>query len=42
MDVVLDQIDRLRKDVVDKEEELKLAKRQLTKLEEAKKVLEAN
>ena len=41
MDVVLDQIDRMRKDVTDKEEELKLAKRQLQKLEEAKKVLEA-
>lgn len=42
MDVVLDQIDRLRGDVTKKEEELKQAKRQLQKLEEAKKVLEAS
>ncbi len=42
VDVVLDQIDRLREDVADKEEELKLAKRQLQKLEEARKVLEAS
>jgi len=41
VDVVLDQINRLRDDVLEKEEELKLAKRQLQKLEEAKKVLEA-
>jgi uncharacterized membrane protein YjjP (DUF1212 family) len=41
VEVVLDQINRLREDVVDKEEELKQAKRQLQKLEEAKKVLEA-
>ena len=39
--VVLDQINRLRDDVLAKEEELKQAKRQLQKLEEAKKVLEA-
>ena len=39
--VVLDQIDRLREDVGKKEEELKQAKRQLQKLEEAKKVLES-
>ena len=42
MEVVLDQINRLRDDVVQKEEELKLARRQLQKLEEARKVLEAN
>jgi predicted patatin/cPLA2 family phospholipase len=41
VEVVLDQINRLRNDVVAKEEELKQAKRQLQKLEEAKKVLEA-
>jgi hypothetical protein len=41
VEVVLDQINRLRDDVVTKEEELKQAKRQLQKLEEAKKVLEA-
>ena len=41
VDVVLDQINRLRDDVVAKEEELKHAKRQLQKLEEARKVLEA-
>ena len=39
--VVLDQIDRLREDVTKKEEELKQAKRQLQKLEEARKVLES-
>ena len=42
VDVVLDQINRLRNDVLKKEEELKQAKRQLEKLEAAKKVLEAN
>jgi hypothetical protein len=41
VEVVLDQINRLRNDVLAKEEELKQAKRQLQKLEEAKKVLEA-
>lgn len=41
VDVVLDQINRLRNDVVAKEEELKQAKRQLEKLEAARKVLEA-
>jgi hypothetical protein len=41
VEVVLDQINRLREDVVAKEEELKLAKRQLQKLDEARKVLEA-
>ena len=42
VEVVLDQIDRLRDDVLKKEDELKQAKRQLQKLEEARKVLEAN
>ena len=41
VDVVLDQINRLHDDVTAKEEELKHAKRQLQKLEEARKVLEA-
>ena len=41
VDVVLDQINRLRDDVAEKEEELKLARRQLQKLEEVRKVLEA-
>ncbi len=39
--VVLDQIDRLRDDVATKEEELKQAKKQLQKLEEVRKVLES-
>jgi hypothetical protein len=41
VEVVLDQINRLQDDVLAKEEELKQAKRQLQKLEEAKKILEA-
>jgi hypothetical protein len=40
-DVVLDQINKVRDDVASREEELKQAKRQLQKLEEARKVLEA-
>jgi hypothetical protein len=40
IDVVLDQINRLRQDVTEKEQELTIAKRQLQKLEEAVKVLE--
>lgn len=42
VDVVIDQINRQRDDVQKKEEELKLAKRQLEKLEAARKVLETN
>jgi len=42
VEVVLDQINRLRDDVTKKEEELKIARRQLQKLEEAKKLLEAS
>ena len=42
VDVVLDQINKLRDQVVRQEEELKLAKKQLQKLEEARKVLEAS
>jgi hypothetical protein len=41
IDVVLDQINRLQEDVRTQEEELKQAKRQLQKLEEVRKVLEA-
>jgi hypothetical protein len=41
VDVVLDQIDRIREDVAKKEEELKVARRQLQKLEEVQKVLQA-
>lgn len=41
VEVVLDQINRLREGVAAQEEELKQAKRQLRKLEEARKVLEA-
>jgi hypothetical protein len=39
--VVLDQIDRVREDVAKREEELKVARRQLQKLEEARKLLES-
>lgn len=41
-EVVLDQINKVRDDVTLKENELKEAKRQLQKLEEARKVLESN
>jgi hypothetical protein len=41
VDGVLDQINRLRDNVAEKEEELKVARRQLQKLEEVRKVLEA-
>lgn len=41
MEVVLDQINRLRDDVANREEELKVARRQLQKLEEARKLLES-
>lgn len=40
IDVVRDQIDRLRTEVEDKESELALLKRQLQKLEEVTKVLD--
>ena len=42
VDVVLDQINKLRDEVAEQEEALKQAKRQLLKLEEVRKVLEAN
>lgn len=41
VEVMLDQINRIKDDVAEKEEELKQAKRQLQKLEEARKVLES-
>jgi hypothetical protein len=41
IEVVLDQIERVRDDVAQREEELKAARRELQKLEEAKKLLEA-
>lgn len=40
-EVVLAQIDRLREDLAKKEEEFKQAKRQLEKLEEARKIFES-
>jgi predicted patatin/cPLA2 family phospholipase len=40
-EVVLAQIDRLREEVAKKEEEFKQAKRQLDKLEEARKIFES-
>ena len=42
VEIVLDQINRLRDNVAEKEEELKQAKRQLQKLDEVKKLLEAS
>jgi len=41
IEVVLDQIERVREDVAKREEELKSARRELQKLEEAKKLLES-
>ena len=41
VEVVLEQIDKLRDAVAEKEEELKQARRQLQKLEEVRKVLES-
>ncbi len=41
VEIMLDQIDKIRENVNEKEEELKHAKRQLQKLEEARKVLES-
>lgn len=42
VEAVLSQIDRLRDGVAAKEEELKQTRRQLQKLEEVKKILEAS
>jgi hypothetical protein len=42
VEVVLEQIDKIREDVATKEEALKQARRQLQKLEEVRKVLETN
>jgi hypothetical protein len=41
VEIMLDQIEKIREGVTEKEEELKQAKRQLQKLEEARKVLES-
>jgi hypothetical protein len=41
VEIMLDQIEKIRESVTEKEEELKQAKRQLQKLEEARKVLES-
>lgn len=41
-EVVLDQITKLKDEVAKKEEDLRQARRQLQKLEEVRKVLEAN
>jgi hypothetical protein len=41
VEVVLSQIERLREGLTKKEEELKLAKRQLQKLEDVRKILES-
>jgi polyhydroxyalkanoate synthesis regulator phasin len=41
IEIMLDQIEKIRESVNEKEEELKQAKRQLQKLEEARKVLES-
>lgn len=41
IEVVLNQIDRVRDDVAKREEELKRARRELQKLEEARKLLES-
>jgi len=42
VEVMLDQIGRLRMDVDKKEQDLKQAKRQMEKLEEARKLLESD
>ena len=41
VEIMLDQIEKIRENVSQKEEELKQAKRQLQKLEEARKILES-
>jgi hypothetical protein len=41
VEIMLDQIEKIREGVAEKEEELKQAKRQLQKLEEARKILES-
>lgn len=42
IEVVLDEIAKVREDVAGREQELKLARRDLQKLEEARKLLESN
>ncbi len=41
IEVVLDQIEKVREDVAKQEDQLKAARRELQKLEEAKKLLES-
>ena len=41
VEVVLDQINKVKEDVAKREEDLKQARRQLQKLEEVRKVLES-
>jgi hypothetical protein len=41
VEVVIAQIDRVREDVAKREDELKVARRELQKLEEARKLLES-
>jgi hypothetical protein len=41
VEVVIAQIDRVREDVARREDELKVARRELQKLEEARKLLES-
>ncbi len=41
VEIMLDQIEKIRESVAEKEEELKQSKRQLQKLEEARKILES-
>ena len=41
VEVVLDQINKVREDVTEREEELKQARKQPQKLEEARKLLES-
>jgi hypothetical protein len=41
VEVVIAQIDRVREDVTKREDELKVARRELQKLEEARKLLES-
>lgn len=42
VEVVLEQADKLRKEIAEAEEDLKQKRRQLVKFEEAKKIFETN
>ena len=42
VEVFLDQADKLRKEIAEKEEELKTLRRQLQKFEEARKIFESS